>query len=80
MVDNYRSCNWHLRLELHQANTGTYYGFYVANSGPCSDPSYSKVIVTDTKTGCLDAVNDTYGTYNGFIGGITPSVLANDSL
>ncbi|MEN9447208.1 MAG: hypothetical protein RJA25_498, partial [Bacteroidota bacterium] len=60
-------------------NTGTYYGFYVANSGPCSDPSYSKVIVTDTKTGCLDAVNDTYGTYNGFIGGITPSVLANDS-
>ncbi|GAB1396770.1 hypothetical protein MASR1M65_15470 [Saprospiraceae bacterium] len=65
-------------IDILAVAPGTYYAFYIAHTGPCETPAYSKVTVTDNKAGCLDAVDDTYGTYNGVSGGTTASVLVND--
>ena len=64
--------------DILNAGPGTYYAFYIANTGPCEDPAYSKVIVTDDKPGCIVANDDTYGPFTGLSGGTTGSVLEND--
>ena len=47
---------------------------------PHIDPNCPDCTYTPTPHSIIDAVNDTYGPINGVIGGITASVLDNDSL